>query len=165
MAILTIKVPEDVSVKLSNIQVPGVKVPVSEKHITLLYLGDDVSIDVLGSVVIETARVTERIKPFKIHLKNMTSFPQGKDGYPVICPVVSKEIHGLHDALGDALDVHGIEYDKKWPEFKPHVTLSYAEDKPKDKKIDEITWTCNEVMLWGGDHGEHRLSTKFEFLG
>lgn len=165
MAILAIKVPEDVSSVLSSIKVPGMKVPQDEKHITLLYLGDNLSIDTLGEIIIETARVTEHVSPFQVKLNGLTSFPKGNDGYPIICPIEIGELFMFHDRLVNVFDKRGIEYDKKFPDFKPHVTLSYSEERPKDRLFKEISWVCEDVMLWGGDEGEHRMATRFEFLG
>jgi 2'-5' RNA ligase len=166
MAIVCLKVPYNIAKTLSGIDVPGDHVPTEEKHITILNLGDDLSIQTIGKSVITCARVTEKMKPFQVQLNGYSTFPKGKLGIPIICHVQSEELHELHDQLSKAFDSSGIEYSKKFPEFKPHVTLSYCDEKIHDKKFkNSFTWTATDLVLWGGEHGDERIFTVFDFLG
>ena len=165
MAILGIKVPEEIAEQLEPLEAPGERVPLEEKHITLLYLGDDLPCEVLGAIVVACARLTERVVPFELGVHEITTFPKNDHGWPVICPVIGQAIHSFHTKLMQACDNEHVEYSKKFPTYKPHVTLSYAPDDIEGVDIDPIIWTCGSMVLWGGDHGDQRLATTFEFMG
>jgi 2'-5' RNA ligase len=165
MAILGIKVPEDVAEELEEIAAPGEHVPPEEKHITLLYLGDNLPIETLGKIVMCCARVTECFKPFDVAVAEVTTFPPNEHGVPVICPVIGKELKHLHDVLVECCENEGIEYSHRYPDFKPHVTLSYAHDDVSTDTIYPVLWHVCDMVLWGGDETDHRLATSFEFLG
>lgn len=164
MAILALKVPYEVGRLLNTIEVPGEKVPLHEYHVTLLYLGKEVPLPTLGKIVVAVAQVAESFRPFTCSLDHITNFPEGDDGFPTICPVSSEGVHILNEELKEALDEHEVEYSKKFPEFNPHVTLSYAPDEMERKDFRHaLDWTCYEMTLWGGDHGDERLATTYPF--
>jgi 2'-5' RNA ligase len=167
MAILCLKVPQSIARSLSAINVPGEPVPTDEKHITLLNFGDDMPIDAIGKTVIAVARATEQIGPFNVELNGYgTPFGSSDNGVPVICPVEGRELHDLHAVLSNALTEAGVEFSRKFPEYKPHVTLSWAEEEVQDGTFrTPISWTVTDVVLWCGDHGEERMHTVFDLLG
>jgi len=167
MAILCLKVPQGIAKTLSGIDVPGEQVPTDEKHITILNLGDNLPVDLIGKTVIAVARATETIKPFHVEVAGYSCFPKGDSGMvPVICPVKSDELHAVHSVLAKALDSADIEYSKKFPEYKPHVTLSFADETVNEKTFKtSLGWTATELVLWCGDHGDERIYTVFDFLG
>lgn len=165
MAILGIKVPEEIAKQLERIDAPGERVPRNEKHITLLYLGDDVPLEDIATVTIAAGHLTEDFKPFEVEIKEVTTFPEGDSGVPVICPVLGDELHRLHDELMASCDEEGVEYSKKFPTYKPHVTLSYSHEPVQGHEFRPLSWLCTEIVLWGGEQGDHRLSTTFELMG
>jgi 2'-5' RNA ligase len=133
----------------------------------MLHLGNDLPIEEVAEMIPVAYAVAAKTKPFTVSTSRVTTFPHGPDGTPIICPVMSNELVALRKELADAFDAAGIEYSKKWPVFKPHMTLGYASDPlvDADKVIDldfpPITWGAHEFVLWGGDSGDNRVIVNF----
>jgi len=164
MAFIGIALPHETARLLHTIDVPGRRADVSTFHITMLYLGKDVPIEQLGKAIVAAYAVSSQWRPFAVSTKRVSCFPPDeKDGVPIICRVDSSELHDLQANLKKALDKAGVDYSKKFPEYKPHVTLSYADAPMDDKIIDRLEWGAHEMTLWGGDEGDDRLSCTFPF--
>ncbi len=161
MAFLAIQVPQDTARIFQDIDVPGDKGKVGKHHITLCYLGKDVPIAMLTKAIEATFKVVSSTRPFTVSVSKVTTFPVGDDGVPVICPIDSEELHALRARLVDRFVEDGVEYNNKYPIYKPHVTLSYAEEAIPDRQIPTLTWGAHEVILWGGDSGDSRLVVQF----
>jgi len=169
MAVLGIHCPRDVARIFSQIECIGDKEPLWHQHITLLYLGDDVPIEQLAKAVVAIYGVTSKTKPFSVMADRVTSFPPHPEHgtVPIICPIVSPALHDLQARLRAAFDRMGIEYSRKFPEYKPHVTLSYTKDPlvfadhVADKDIPPIEWGVADIVLWGGEDGDQRFSANF----
>lgn len=169
MAILGIHCPRDGARIFSQIEVMGDREPLGHQHITLLHLGDDVPIETLAKAVVAVYGVTSKTKPFTVQTSRVTSFPPHPDEgtVPIICPIVSDALHAMHGRLKASLDKAGVEYSKKFPEYKPHVTLSYVKDPlvfadhAADKDIPGIEWGVADIVLWGGNEGDQRFSANF----
>lgn len=134
-------------------------------HITICYLGSEVPIERISKALPVIFDVTAQTKPFTVGTNRVTTFPAGPDGTPVIRRVTSDALHELRDALWAALDDAGIEYNKKFPEFKPHVTLAYTQEEgfEIDQEFPLVEWGAHELVLWGGDSGDGRLVVTFPF--
>jgi 2'-5' RNA ligase len=107
--------------------------------------------------------VTSKTKPFAVTTTQVTTFPAGDDGVPVIARIESPPLQDFRQALVDAFDEADLEFDKKFPDYKPHATLAYAPD-PETKvnfEIPELTWGVSELVLWGSNRGEGRLVVRF----
>lgn len=164
MSFIGLRVPLEVGRILTGLSVPGDKEPINHYHITLFVTGSDLPIAEVGPIIVAIYEVVSKVKPFSIELDRVSSFPKGEANVvPVICPVTSPELHELHASLKKALDKAGIEYSKTFPVYKPHVTLSYAPEADKDMTFGPINWTTYEVVFWGGDTGDERLSVAFPF--
>lgn len=163
MAFLGLRVPHEVARVLGQIEVPGTLVPGDHKHITILMFGKEVPIETISKAVVAVHEVSSKMVPFAVTLDHVACFPKNDDGVPIICPVTSPELLAFHGQLQKALDKAGVEYSKKFPEYKPHVTLSYAPEAVKEQKFGPIDWSVYEVVLWGGDSGDERLSVTFPF--
>lgn len=167
MAFIGIEVPPDVEASLSALSVPGERTPSGQFHVTMLYLGKQTSTaDILRATAVCCA-LAERTPPFRVGTAVATSFPAGDEGkVPVIARVVSPALHELQAAMRKAFDELGIEYSKRHPEYKPHVTLSYAPGTFPDSKIVPVTWTCSQLAIWGGEDGpDDRIATRVTLLG
>ena len=162
MAALMFTVPEETARILREIQVPGVPEK-ADSHITVAYLGDDVPIERIGRLLPVLYEVTATTLPFTVSTDLITTFPPGNDGVPVIAKVRSPELHAFRKALCDAMEQADIEYDRKYPVYKPHVTLAYAKDPTTLFELDipEVTWPAHELLLWGSNRGSGRLVVKF----
>lgn len=164
MAFIGLRVPAEVGRLLNTIEVPGEHVSGDTYHVTIAMLGDEVPIEMISKAVEAVYSVASTQVPFQVSLNRVSTFPKNPNGVPVICPIVSSDLHTFHDAIKSALDAAGVDYSKKFPEFKPHVTLSYAEDEMADIPFGgPIDWSVYEVVLWGGDSGDERLSVSFPF--
>jgi 2'-5' RNA ligase len=132
--------------------------------VTLLYLGKDIPIDDVSKALVVAYRVAEITKPIQLTVDEVSSFPKGDDSYPIICLVKSPELHQLWEALCSAFDDSGVEYDKKFPIYQPHVTLSYhTEDLEQKIQVGPIDWVAYEMTLWSGNSGDDAVTIKIPF--
>lgn len=164
MALLCLKLPAEPARLLSEIKVPGEKTPVNEFHVSLLYLGKELELEAILLAIQVTYQVVASWSPFLLTTRWVSTFPPTDEGkVPVIARIESEDLHELQEALKEAFDEEGVPYSKKWPEYKPHATLSYAPSTqaPDDFTIPPVQWSCTDVVLWGGDEGETDIVTRF----
>jgi 2'-5' RNA ligase len=170
MSFLGIRVPNEITRLLSAIEIPGDKVPREEMHVTLIYVGKETPLEHLVKVIMAVYPVVSETTPFIASTRRVTCFPGGDDGVPIIAPIESEPLHELHAALCAALDEAGVEYNKKWPTFKPHCTLGYSPDAAVYSEmaadqdiVPAVQWGVGEIVLWGGDAGDDKLTVTFPF--
>lgn len=166
MAFVGLPVPASTSRLFSDIDVPGDKTPRDHHHITLAYLGDDVSIDALAEAIKATYAVTSMTRPFTVRTSRVASFPANPDDndkHPVIAHIDSDELHTLRARLVDRFKDSSVDYSRKFPKYRPHVTLAYAQEAFEEIRIPTIEWGAHEVVLWGGDEGDQKLTVNFPF--
>jgi RNA 2',3'-cyclic 3'-phosphodiesterase len=163
MSFIGVRVPHEVARLLDQVKVPGECVPTHEKHITVLYLGKEVPLEQVGHAVVAAAEIASKVTPFRCTVESYTCFPKGDDGVPIISPVISPELHTLNETLKKAFDEANVTYSKKFPEYKPHVTLSYATEPVDTQPMGPLEWSVYEMVLWGGDAGDDRLAVTFPF--
>lgn len=166
MAFIGLKVPHETARLLGQVKVEGDKVDLSEMHVTVLFLGSNVPIETVTEATRVAYEVTSQTKPFTVATELVTSFPKNPDGIPIIVEIESEPLRELRAALTEAFDAAGIEYDKKYPIYRPHVTLAYlhgAEKAPPDQKLPSLEWGVGEMVLWGGDSGDDKLTVTFPF--
>jgi len=169
VALVGLRVPYEAARLLQGIDVPGDKLATSNMHVTILYLGHGISVIEVAKAMCAAHQVTSRTSPFLCGIKDISSFPVGKDGIPVICPIHSPGLHVLNAALRAEFDRLGVEYSKKWPEYEPHVTLSYITNSSGSRADlsylpGPLTWTASEMVIWGGDEGDEVLSITMPFV-
>lgn len=164
MALLSIQAPSEVARALGRITVPGTPEPRETYHVTLLYLGKDVPIDEVSKALVVAYRVAEVTKPIPLMVDEVSSFPKGDDGFPIICPVRSPELHHLWGALCSAFDSAGVEYSKKFPVYQPHVTLAYhTKDLEQKIPVGPLDWVSYEMTLWSGNSGDDAVTITIPF--
>src|SRR5690606_38545516 len=146
MAMISIPIPQDVSEYLRQIDVPDVKKRDSSDHLTLFYLGDNIPLDTINDAIEACITITEKQKPFLIDVNGYSCFPKGEK-VPVVCRVKNQEIFDLREDLKKRLDKLNVEYSKKFPTFKPHITLSYNDEKVPSKKFPKICWQVNKLAI------------------
>lgn len=168
MSFLCVLVPQETSRLLSEFDVPGKKEQKATLHITLFYFGEDVPIDKITKIIKITYETLLDVAPFTVQTNKITYFPKGDDGFPIICPIKSDDLVNLRNKLLKAYKKNKIEFNNKFPDYKPHVCLSYAKDenekdiKSIECKIKDIKWGAHEVTLFAGEHeGKDRLVVKF----
>ena len=166
MAFLGIRVPSETGRLLKGIDVPGEKEGASEYHITLLCFEENWPITEIAKALETTYDVISGVKPFSIKTKKVTTFPaRGDNPIPVIAKVESKELHDLRDSLAKEFDKCSIDYSKIHKDFNPHITLAYAKKEVDDFEIDPVEFVVQEIVLWGGDHGDDRIFITFPLKG
>ena len=102
MAFVGLRVPHETARLLGGLEVPGKKEPTSSFHVTMFHLGDEVPIEALVKVIQVTFGITTETKPFTVRTSQLTSFPKGDDGTPIICRIESDSLHDLRDKLKEA---------------------------------------------------------------
>ena len=163
MSLIGLRVPHETARLLGDIEVPGQRESTSELHITMIYLGKEVPVETLADAMVAVHEVTSRTRPFTVGTSLLTCFKKNDDGVPIICKVESEALHALQAQLKATLRARNIPFIDKYPEYKPHVTLAYAEDTIEDRPIHSIEWGAHELILWGGDTGDQRLIVTFPF--
>jgi 2'-5' RNA ligase len=152
MAMIGLKIPEEVSERLAKISLPGKKTLAEEMHITMFYFENKLSIQDVLKVVQAMYETTKKSEPIHIKGTTISTFDKGDDGVPIIIPIVSEDLISLRKKMAKKFDEAKIEYSKKWPEFKPHLTLSYSPKKIEDKKLNKsIAWKAEEIVFWAGE--------------
>ena len=166
MAFLGIRVPHETGRLLSQIDVPGEKTSVSEMHITLLHFESEWPVSEIAKSLEATYEVVSSFHPFLATIKKVTSFPKSPDGkHPIIGRVESDELMKLRKDLAKSFDKGDIDFSKLHKDFKPHVTLAYADEKHEDTKFHPVEFVVSEIVLWGGDHGDDRIFVTFPLAG
>jgi 2'-5' RNA ligase len=152
MAFIGLRLPPEVGRHLVAVDVPGERVDYGHAHVTISYLGDNTPVEEAMRAAAVLVHVAQQFKPIRCKTDKVDHFDAGDGGkYPIICPVKSPELHRFKTALEEALDLAGVEYDKKWPVFKPHTTLSFSEEPVESRAMPLLEWVSHEVVLWGGD--------------
>ncbi len=168
MAMIGLQVPVSTTRLLSGIDFGdvGAKEDTGLFHVTTHYLGDDLSIKELAEAIAPLFQAAAQIPPFSASVSHVTTFPPHPDKgtVPVVGLVDSPELHRLKSGIDAALDRAGIEYSKKFPVYKPHVTLGMSKDPlvHADNAVDihlqaPVTWGVGEIMLWGGSKGDQQV--------
>lgn len=148
MAMIGIQAPEEICSKLTKIKVPGKKLDCDEYHITLFYIEDGIKFpDLIEYLEVLLPLVSEK-KPFQVKLDEVNNFPKGVDGVPLICPVKSPALKKLRGNLAEALDKKKLKYSKRFPEYKPHLTLAYNEEEIEMKEFSPIEWEVKEITFY-----------------
>lgn len=163
MSILAIRPPWETSRLIHEIDIPGEKSDSGQLHITLLYLGEETPIQELARAMVAAYEVTKDTSPFWVKLGCVNCFEPADEGnpYPIIAPVLSPKLHELQTALKKSFTKAKVGFDKRFKEYKPHITLSYNDEEIKKTKIDPIEWSVQELVLYGGSDGDNRISTVF----
>lgn len=167
MAFIGIKIPADVARLFRGLDLPGERVAESEFHITVLMFEEDWPIKEVGKAMQASFDVLKDTEPFSISINQVTCFPKRQDNpCPIVAKVKSKELDKVNNELKKKFDSEDVEYSKTFKEFKPHVTLSYADEEIDSMDVKpKIEFTVTELILWGGDNGDDRIFITFPLKG
>lgn len=161
MAMLGLSVPPEVCRVLEDIELPGEME--HHKHVTIINFGDDIPISRLAAMMVAAYSVAATWRPFTVQTNLVSCFPKGKNGVPIVGLLESESLHSLHGALCRTLDSVEIDYSKKFPVYRPHVTLSWAQDPIPDLPLPPVSWGAHELVLWGGNRGDGRVIVHLPF--
>jgi hypothetical protein len=126
-------------------QVPG---GVDDHQITVVYLGPDVDDDAWQTACTAAADVAARTAPLSGTVGGLGEFPAGEDGVPVFAKVDLPGAAGLNEALKHlqspeaAAAKHG---------YKPHMTLTYAQDDERPDPVPDTPVTFSEISVHRGN--------------
>jgi 2'-5' RNA ligase len=166
MAFLGIRVPHEAGRLLTNIEVPGKQAAPSEMHITLLHFEENWPISEMSKALEATYDIISKVKPFLVMTEKVICFPKRDEQAAIVAQVKSAELHELREQLAKEFDEVKIDFSKTFKDFKPHITLSYNEEEIEDFDIDPpVEFVVQEIVLWGGDHGDDRIFVTFPLKG
>lgn len=163
MAMLALVVPTDVANILSRIQVPGKREAKEDMHITILNLGD-VTIADIAKATQTLFVLANRFDSIHVSVNSVSTFPQGPDGFPIICEVDSPQLMEFHKMAKVCMDEAGVEYSKKFPTFIPHITLAYSDVEKPLMPINTVSFSASEFYLIGGSSTTEKIDVRFPFL-
>ncbi len=170
MAFIGLRVPADAARLLESHDVPGERLSASDMHVTILYLGKSVPVVELAKAMVAAFGVAMRTSPLSLSVDRVTNFPVGDDGWPLICRLESPELQRLNTDLRAEFARLGLPFNNKWPDYKPHVTMSYLkEPQPEGFVFDSplpgpLPFTVHELTIWGGDDGDGRIHINIPFV-
>lgn len=95
-----------------------------DAHITLAFLGDDVSDETFAAVEGAVARVAETTGPIPLRFTHQSLL--GPDGTALVWEATSPELHELRQRIVWELNRDGIAWSDQYA-FRPHMTLRYLE--------------------------------------
>jgi 2'-5' RNA ligase len=161
MAMLAIPIQPDISRLFQEFDLDIERDP--SNHITMFYFGDDLPMSKILKIIPVIFELTSELKPFTASTSNYTYF-ESDDKYPIICPVKSKGLVNLRNKIQNIFDKKKIKYDKKFPDYKPHITLGYSNEKPKkNTKFPNMEFTVSQIALYAGDSSDTKLYVNFPF--
>jgi 2'-5' RNA ligase len=161
MAMLAIPVHQNISRLLQEIDLDIDRD--SSNHISMFYLGDNIPMSRILKIIPVLYDIIQDTKPFTVEVSSYTHFQEGKHGYPIICPVKSKELQNLHYKIKKEFNKNNIKFDTTFKEYNPHITLGYSPDIIKNQKFQKIEFAITEISLYGGDESDTRLFVNFPF--
>lgn len=164
MAMLSIKVPKHISETLYELVRIGDKSYPEEMHITLFCFDGELSINKVLLITNICYEVCQNVKQFMAGSCVVTSFPKNGNS-PVIARVISPGLHELRRTLEEKFNKHGVEYSKKFPDFKPHVTLTYTDKLFENIKFDTVKWNVNGLLINAGYGVEDVMTVNIPFNG
>ena len=157
MALLGLEIPAEIQQHLQKIKVPGSR-DLSD-HLTIFYFEGTLTPKKIAKICDLISDVLVNTKPFDCTIKQITTFPSGEDGFPIKGDVSSKKLVALRSELAKVFDKNKIKFSKKF-DFNPHVTLSYHTNNFDKMKIDPITWTVTNLVIWGGSFDQKGIDVK-----
>lgn len=158
MAMLAIPISQDISRLFQEFDLDIEKDP--SNHITLFYFGDDIPISKILKIIPIIFDITENLQPFTVTTSGYSSF-DSDDTYPIICPIKSQKLISLREKIRQCFDDSKIKYNNEFPDYKPHITLGYSKDKPKNVKFPKLEFTISQIALYAGDTADTKLFINF----
>jgi len=149
MAFMGISLSPEMCQLFHEVPVPGVRVPKHSHHVTLLYLGKEISLPDICKAIEVSAPIMQRTPPLRLSAGRVEAFPPNPDdGYPLIARIDCEGLHTLQAQLKDAFRQNDVPFSDKYPDYKPHVTLAYSKEPMKEMKLEPaIEWTVAETVM------------------
>lgn len=161
MAMLAIPISQDISRLFREIEIDANRD--SSDHISLFYFGDNLPIQKILKIIPIVFDICSIKRPFEVTCSKIISFPKGKHGYPIVAEIKSEELEDIRNSIKKLFNKKNIKYEDNFPEFRPHITLGYSENEPKDIKFEKVKWAISQVGLYGGDTADSKIFVNFPF--
>lgn len=157
MAFIGLGLSEQAIDKLSKIQVPGQRQEPGSYHCTLMYFGKEVLVKDIRKIIRVTTATIKNQQSFMVKTNLISSFPSQSDTIPIIAKIESSKLQIMRALLKRQYIKENINFDDRYPDYNPHVTLSYmnASSSFKDIKIPKISWEIDKINIWYKDGGAH----------
>jgi 2'-5' RNA ligase len=167
MAFIGIRVPYESARLIHEIEVPGNKTDSNQLHITLFYLGSGINIKHISKAMMATYDIAQTIIPFLVKVNCVNQFDTlVNDKYPIIAPIGCQKLFDVREQMRKIFDKKKIDYDKRFKEYKPHITLSFSEQAVERHKIPcPIEFSVQELVLYGGQDGDEKIFITFPLDG
>lgn len=170
MAYISFMVPPEAAVELAKLYPEGDLTAPEDMHVTLAFLSRGTPPSQVLRAIAACHVVASTSAPVLMHAALLTSFPpnpEHREGIPVIVRMVSDALFSFRARLVAELDKFGVEYSKKFPEYKPHVTLSHSHssERPTPRKVGPVSWTSSQLMVWGGEDHHKGIWAGVELTG
>ncbi len=160
------RIPRVTVTDFSEIKVPGDLIPAHEMHMTLAFIGKGTPINIVLRAIAACYSTAEKFAPIELAAGLVMSFSPDPEGRtPVIARIITPEIFTFREALVKQLEANGVEYSKRHPVYKPHVTLSYAQESVRLQVIRPIRWRAEWITVWGGDEEDTIISSEIQLRG
>lgn len=139
----------------------------SELHITLLYLGKELSDEQVDLIRAFLPVSAERLDPLEAKVTAVSRFTETDGKAANVLLIDGKSFPTLRQGLVDGLSAMGIETPSEHG-FIPHITLSYSEDErlAEDHNGRELVFPAvsfargNEIEHFGFVTGDRTMTTK-----
>lgn len=151
MSYIGLKLSQKESEKLGKLNVISEKC--DEHHITIIHFEDLTNIDI-SYILDKLTKLCAKLDPITIKVNQITCFPKGEDGFPIILEIYSKELQELRKKIIKILNSEDVVFSNTYKVYRPHITLSYSDKEIKQKEIKEISLSFNELSLISGKFGK-----------
>jgi 2'-5' RNA ligase len=158
MAMLAVTLSPDISRLFQEFDLDIERDP--SNHITMFYLGDNLPMAKVLKIIPIIYDITKDLKPFTASVASFECFPS-QDLYPVIAKVKSTDLMKLRAKIKNAFVDKKVKFDNKFPEYQPHITLGYSENKIKNTKFPKTEFAISQISLYAGDNADSKLFINF----
>lgn len=162
MAFIYCPVPKEITNLLFSMDVPGRKESPEDAHITLVYFDEDMTDDTERRIQ-SCLQSFYKVWPSGVVSTNKLTCFDKPGNIPVIFEIDGTYIHKLKNAICYCLDRMGISYSRKFPDFKPHITISYAETTPEEIEFDPLSWEIECVSFGSGTSSFNKTFHSYYF--
>lgn len=166
VALLSLKVPEEIARQLSRVDIPGERVQRDQMHVSVLYL-EDTDLSTILRALEASYQIAAGWRSFVVRVHELSSFdPNPTTGlFPLIGRVQGAPLHALRAACCRAFNALHVPYSTKYPTYEPHVTLAYGDAPFGTIPVHDVAWIVNSLTLWGGDDGDNGIEATIPFGG
>ena len=133
-------------------QYPKIKDDESPKHISIVLL-DNIDTALEDKLVNVIQQVCSKIKPFSVKIGKVGKFVNDENKIILHSKIKSNKLFKFHDVIKQALSQNQFSVSNKYPNFDPHVTIQYCDDKKEAKQYKDVQpegeFMVDHIEIWG----------------